>query len=350
MSGIACHEKQPLQWDSHELASWLSSRGLPPDVTETFKQRYVFGMHAANLHDDDLVQLGIRHPIRRRRVIRELQQLFHGHSFASASVSDVSQLAGEPAELPDLRSHPLRGATNAPCERKVGWHNSVLEVHEWSSAGPVFTGQEIYAVEAGPEASLEDVGDESTGTVASYEAMKQLSASKASLSRKCMKLRQELFEERRRRSITTSDQERRVHEAIRVRNGMQCNLRNAVRRSKSKERENVQLQARLKEMLPDEDSPDANTKAEPAEPWSLLSPRWKNKVVAEATQQKEATHQKEEVCSEEPSQKQRVGAMGSRGRQASRWFSGQTIRKALETQETLEESEGVALVLPKAAA
>eukprot|EP00930_Biecheleria_cincta_P084561 TRINITY_DN7400_c0_g1_i2.p1 TRINITY_DN7400_c0_g1~~TRINITY_DN7400_c0_g1_i2.p1 ORF type:complete len:314 (-),score=35.48 TRINITY_DN7400_c0_g1_i2:40-981(-) len=301
------HENQPLQWDSHELASWLSSRGLPPDVTEPFKQQSVFGLHAANLHDDDLVQLGIRHPIRRRRVIRELQQLFHGHSFASASVSDV---VDESAELLDARSSPLWDATTARAERIPWRHKSSLEAHGWSSAGPVFTGQDIIAVEVDPEASWEEVEDQSTDTADPYDVMRQLSASKASLSRKCIKLRQELIEERRRRSIMISDQERRVCEAVRDKNGIKYSLRNAVRRSRSKERENEQLQARLKAR--DRECLDANANWEPAELYPLPSPRRNNRDAQEV------------VCSEERSPKQKVGAMSSRTRQSSRQPSART--------------------------
>lgn len=311
---IAWHEKQPLQWDSHELASWLSSRGLPSDVTEPFKQQSVFGLHAINLHEDDLVKLGIRHPIRRRRVIRELQQLFHGHSFASASVSDVSP-ADETAALADARSYPIRDATNAQAGRIPGWEQSSVE---WSSAGPVFTGQEADAVEVDLEGSLELLKqlsaskavveaslrfeDEPTGgAVEAYMTMRQLSASKASLSRKCMKLRQELIEERRKRSIAISDYERRVHEAVRDRNGVKYSLRNAVRRSKSKERENEQLQARMKEILSDEEALIANAKAGPAE---ACSEEWLPGWGGEEAGGKEALASKTkaepaEVCSQE---------------------------------------------------
>jgi len=257
MSCIALNEKQALQWDSDELASWLSSRGLPDDITEPFKRQSVCGLRAVNFHEGDLVKLGIWHPIRRRRVIRELQQLFHGYSFASTSVSDVSP-ADESPTLPDAGD-----ATHAQAGKIPGWQQASVE---WSvSAGPEFTGQDADAFEVDPEESLEHVEDEPADPAEAYNAMTQMSASKASLSRKCTKLRQELIEERRKRSIATSDYERRVREAERDRNSMKYSLRNAVLRSKSKERESQLLQARLRWLVkgPDKEEPLAKPKAKP---------------------------------------------------------------------------------------
>lgn len=67
----------PITWDAAELSSYLSSCGLPPEISSCFEYHNISGEVAADLFEADLAELGIAHPLRRRRVFRELQKLFN---------------------------------------------------------------------------------------------------------------------------------------------------------------------------------------------------------------------------------------------------------------------------------
>jgi len=68
----------PRVWGQVELAAWLQIRGLPEEICQMFKENLINGELGALLDDGDLFNMGIVQPLRRRRVLLELDQLFRG--------------------------------------------------------------------------------------------------------------------------------------------------------------------------------------------------------------------------------------------------------------------------------
>lgn len=87
---IACVpavDPDPRAWSDGDLAQWLVSRGLPPDIPRAFEAHLVNGLLAEDLSEVDLASMGITDALHQRRVTLELRQLFSQGGGAPAARS-----------------------------------------------------------------------------------------------------------------------------------------------------------------------------------------------------------------------------------------------------------------------
>lgn len=104
----------PRTWSQVELAGWFQIRGLPEEICQKFKENLVNGELGALLDDGDLSAMGIEQPLRRRRVLLELDQLFRGASDAPLRSPAPDRPAVPVARPTSPRRRPSRPASAQP--------------------------------------------------------------------------------------------------------------------------------------------------------------------------------------------------------------------------------------------
>eukprot|EP00929_Paragymnodinium_shiwhaense_P010080 TRINITY_DN11456_c0_g1_i1.p1 TRINITY_DN11456_c0_g1~~TRINITY_DN11456_c0_g1_i1.p1 ORF type:complete len:836 (+),score=198.89 TRINITY_DN11456_c0_g1_i1:75-2582(+) len=95
----------PRSWSEVQLAQYLASRGLPPQITDAFQVHLVNGLLAADIRREDLQAMGVLDALHQRRLLVELSALFEV-DMSSRERDAAAKVVAEPSR-DCLGSDPL---------------------------------------------------------------------------------------------------------------------------------------------------------------------------------------------------------------------------------------------------
>jgi len=110
----------PRTWSAGRLSAWLLKQRLPEEIAHLFEENAVNGHLGALLGEADLETIGIAQPLRRRRLLLELGQLFGGNarSRTGRPVADPSRTSASATASrrvpPPRQGRPLGGCLVTP--------------------------------------------------------------------------------------------------------------------------------------------------------------------------------------------------------------------------------------------
>lgn len=241
-----------------DVPEWLERRGLPV-IASTLRTAGAL----CDVQEDDLVSLGVSHPLHRRRVLRELELL----QVLRGSATGKSRSPSE-ERTPGLKSKASSSSLTEPAS--LSGHGDAV-AHDLSCKGrgsasrdstrPPSSSSLPLSNDSGlPAASALKSSDKDprqpANVLPTYALCKDesvdprgLSGKNARLSRRCVELRHQLSLERQSRSMAASENQFRVLRLSRECDSLQEELREAHRLRRAQERESRTLRARLRLMI-----------------------------------------------------------------------------------------------------